>query len=372
MNRRGGRKIAPFSWHTWRVMNKRFRRTGLALAALAALVLAVGAGAGTARGPKLTLSWQAPTPADGSAFTVSAGAPVSVELAASTSEPQLVLIRARGLPDGASLVAAYGRPGLATLTWTPTEQQVGEHVLTLTAETHDLPHAYARPRSFLVYVLPSAPAARGEPFSLSGPSGMSRSASILRTVLARTRPSTSGKVITRLRPRTPEGTGNIALALTGQINDQGDYWVRVRLPILPNGSTGWVPRTALGGFNRIWTRLVIDRALFTATLYRRGVAVFQTRVGVGKPYWPTPAGEFYVRERITGFSDLIYGPIAFGTNGRSSVLTDWPGGGFIGIHGTNQPGILPGRVSHGCVRMPNSAVRRLSRLMPLGTPVTIT
>src|SRR6266508_114794 len=160
MNRRGGRKTAPFSWHTWRVMNKRFRRTGLALAALAALVLAVGAGAGTARGPKLTLSWQAPTPADGSAFTVSAGAPVSVELAASTSEPQLVLIRARGLPDGASLVAAYGRPGLATLTWTPTEQQVGEHVLTLTAETHDLPHAYARPRSFLVYVLPSSPAAR--------------------------------------------------------------------------------------------------------------------------------------------------------------------------------------------------------------------
>jgi lipoprotein-anchoring transpeptidase ErfK/SrfK len=53
------------------------------------------------------------------------------------------------------------------------------------------------------------------------------------------------------------------------------------------------------------------------------------------------------------------------------VLTDWPGGGFIGIHGTNQPEILPGRVSHGCVRMPNAAVLRLARLMPLGTPVTI-
>ena len=113
-------------------------------------------------------------------------------------------------------------------------------------------------------------------------------------------------------------------------------------------------------------------ALFTATLYRQGTAIFRTRVGVGKPYWPTPAGEFYVRERITGFSDLIYGPIAFGTNGRSAVLTDWPGGGFIGIHGTNQPEILPGQVSHGCVRMPNAAVIRLSRLMPLGTPVTIT
>jgi hypothetical protein len=352
-------------------VTKRFRRSGVALATLAALVLAVGAGAETARGPELTLSWQAPTPADGSAFTIAAGSPVSVELAASSSQPQLVLIGSRGLPKGASFAAAFGRPGLGTLTWTPTEEQVGEHVLTFTAQTHDLPHAYARPRSFLVYVLPSAPAVAGEPFPLNGPNGMSRSAPILTSVPARAQPTRSARVITRLRPRTPEGTENIALVLSGQINEQGRYWVRVRLPVLPNGSTGWIPRSALGGFNRIWTRLVIDRVLFTATLYRRGVPVFQTRVGVGKPYWPTPAGEFYVRERITGFSDLIYGPIAFGTNARSAVLTDWPGGGFIGIHGTNQPQILPGRVSHGCVRMPNAAVRRLSRLMPLGTPVTI-
>ena len=85
--------------------------------------------------------------------------------------------------------------------------------------------------------------------------------------------------------------------------------MRVRLPILPNGSTGWVPRGALGSYHKIWTHLVIDRRLFSATLYRRGVAVFRTRVGVGKSYWPTPAGQFYVRERITGFSDPIYGPI---------------------------------------------------------------
>jgi lipoprotein-anchoring transpeptidase ErfK/SrfK len=141
--------------------------------------------------------------------------------------------------------------------------------------------------------------------------------------------------------------------------------------MLPNGRTGWVPRQTLGPYNEIWTHLVVDRKLFTATLYRKGRAIFTTRIGVGEPYWPTPAGEFYVRERITGFSDQIYGPIAFGTNARSNVLTDWPGGGFIGIHGTNEPEILPGRVSHGCIRMPNAAVERLARLMPLGTPVTI-
>ena len=353
-------------------MSKRFQWTTTAIALVAALFLVVGAGAGTARGPQLALSWQAPTPADGTAYTVTAGKSFTVELAASSTEPQLVLIGKRKLPAGAAFTAEYGMPGLATLNWTPAANQVGEHVLTFTASTHDLPHAYARPRSFLVYVLPATPNGANDVFSLSGPNGLSRWARVEHAVAARTRPSANAKAITRLRPLTPESTDNLVLARAGQINENGAYWVQVRLPILPNGSTGWVPRSALGSFHRIWTRLVIDRTLFTATLYRQGTAIFRTRVGVGKSYWPTPAGEFYVRERITGFSDLIYGPIAFGTNGRSAVLTDWPGGGFIGIHGTNQPEILPGRVSHGCVRMPNAAVKRLSRLMPLGTPVTIT
>jgi lipoprotein-anchoring transpeptidase ErfK/SrfK len=53
------------------------------------------------------------------------------------------------------------------------------------------------------------------------------------------------------------------------------------------------------------------------------------------------------------------------------VLTDGPAGGFIGIHGTDQPQLLPGRVSHGCIRLRNSDIRRLAQLMPVGTPVTI-
>ena len=339
--------------------------------ALTALVAAFGAGAGTSRGPDLTLRWQAPTPKDGTVFTVQAGQPLTVELAATSTGSQLVLIGKRPLPNGASFTSAYGRPSLATVAWTPAENQLGEHVLTFTAKTHDLPEAHARPRSFLVYVTPATPSGPNEPFALNGPRGLSRWAHILTKIPARTRPSASARIITRLKPITPEQTQNLVQALEGQINSKGEYWVRVRLPILPNGSTGWVPRGALGSYHKIWTHLVIDRRLFSATLYKRGVAVFRTRVGVGKPYWPTPAGEFYVRERITGFSDLIYGPLAFGTNARSAVLTDWPGGGFIGVHGTNQPEILPGRVSHGCVRMPNPAILRLARLMPLGTPVTI-
>ena len=84
-----------------------------------------------------------------------------------------------------------------------------------------------------------------------------------------------------------------------------------------------------------------------------------------------PRGEFYVREKLAGFDDPFYGPVAFGTSARSRVLTDWPGGGYIGIHGTDRPELIPGRVSHGCIRMRNADVLRLAQLMPLGTPVTI-
>ena len=110
----------------------------------------------------------------------------------------------------------------------------------------------------------------------------------------------------------------------------------------------------------------------TATLKRDGKPVFRTRVGVGRPQWPTPHGEFYVRDKLTRFGNPFYGPIAFGTSARSAVLTDWPGGGFVGVHGTNEPGILPGHVSHGCIRMRNSAILRLAQLMPVGTPLTVT
>ena len=67
----------------------------------------------------------------------------------------------------------------------------------------------------------------------------------------------------------------------------------------------------------------------------------------------------------------MYGPLAFGTSARSSVLTDWPAGGYIGIHGTDRPELLPGLVSHGCIRLRNAAILRLAELMPVGTPLTI-
>lgn len=65
------------------------------------------------------------------------------------------------------------------------------------------------------------------------------------------------------------------------------------------------------------------------------------------------------------------GSVALGTSARSAVLTEWPAGGSIGIHGTGKPGLIPGGISHGCIRMRNAGILRPAALMPVGTPVVI-
>jgi hypothetical protein len=189
--------------------------------------------------------------------------------------------------------------------------------------------------------------------------------------MARRAPAPSAEPVALVRRRTPDGTRNVIQVLGRTHGRSGAIWVQVRLPSGAREVTGWLERGALGGYAFVNTRLIVDRASLRATLLRAGQPVFSVVVGVGQPSSPTPAGEFYVRNRLTRYRSPAYGPIAFGTSARSTAVTDWPGGGFVGIHGTDRPELLPGRVSHGCIRMPNRAIRRLGELMPIGTPVTI-
>jgi lipoprotein-anchoring transpeptidase ErfK/SrfK len=159
--------------------------------------------------------------------------------------------------------------------------------------------------------------------------------------------------------------------LRSRTDAEGGVWIEVRLPILPNGRIGWVQRRSLGGYETVNTHLFIDRGHLRAILYRGGRAVFTAPVGIGVDSSPTPAGEFMIRNELTRYANPFYGPVAFGTTARSAVLTDWPAGGFVGIHGTDEPGLIPGRVSHGCIRMRNHDILRLAALMPVGTPLTI-
>ena len=131
-----------------------------------------------------------------------------------------------------------------------------------------------------------------------------------------------------------------------------------------------MPREGLGEFHLIHTQLVVNRRTLRATLFKNGKKIFQAPVGVGKASTPTPGGAFWIREKLKCFG-AVYGPLAFGTAAYSNQLTDWPGGGVVGVHGTNEPNLVPGRPSHGCVRMHNKDILRLARLMKPGTPLLI-
>jgi hypothetical protein len=319
--------------------------------------------------PTLALSWQAPTPADGQAYTVAVGSTLAVRFAVG-SEGGAARIWASGLPASAVLSTTGRQPATAQLNWTPSKRQIGTHAFVVAGGSQNGAIA-TQPRTIFVHVVPATPLGIADERPI-GTDGVYRWAYIYTPTPARVRPSISARVITRLKLYTLDSTVNLVLLVGQKLDGRGRLWYRVRLPILPNNSTGWVRADDLTTIRSVSTYLVIYRKLFTATLYRRGRPVFRTRVGVGKPYWPTPSGDFYIREVLTGYHDPFYGPVSFGTSGRSSILTDWEGGGgVVGIHGTNTPSILPGRVSHGCVRMKNGAALRLFRLMPLGTPVAI-
>jgi hypothetical protein len=187
----------------------------------------------------------------------------------------------------------------------------------------------------------------------------------------RARPLARSRHVGQLRLLTEDGFPEVYLLLASRRDAHGIEWVRARLPQRPNGVTGWVRRSALGAFHLVHTRLVVDRRALRVTLYDRGKVRFRARVGVGAPGTPTPAGSFWVRERFRVRGHSLYGTRAIGTSAYSNTLTDWPGGGVIGLHGTSEPGLIPGRPSHGCIRLKNRDIERLYELARIGTPLLI-
>jgi hypothetical protein len=348
---------------------------GKLLAAVALLGLALPASVAARPAALAPTEWKPPTPAEGERFTAVVGKELAFSLAATAPGAPVVSvsIRAAGMPPNARLQSTTANPATATISWIPTRSQAGKTFKVEFTAQPTAPEIAPATRNVTLFVRPPKPKPKPTPrrFVLSSSEQeLYRYAFVIRPTVVRAAPRRTSAATAQLGRWTPEGTTNLVLALEGR-RTTGGVWIKVRLPILPANRTGWVKRKTLSDWKEIRTRLVVDRRRLTATLFRRGKVVFRAPVGVGASRWPTPRGEFFIRNQLYGFGNPVYGPIAFGTSARSPVLTDWPGGGFIGIHGTNQPQLLPGRVSHGCIRMKNVHILRLARLMPVGTPLTV-
>jgi hypothetical protein len=185
-------------------------------------------------------------------------------------------------------------------------------------------------------------------------------------------PDARSRRVDHVHLETEDGFPEVYLLLARRIDAQGREWIRLRIPRRPNGRTGWVMREVLEEFHHTRWRVVVSLRRRELTAYNDGRVRFRAPVGVGKPSTPTPPGRFWIRERfrLTNRSSP-YWPYAIGTSDYST-LTDWPGGGVVGIHGDfGEPQEIPGDPSHGCVRMRDGDLAWLAPRLPLGTPVRI-
>lgn len=149
-------------------------------------------------------------------------------------------------------------------------------------------------------------------------------------------------------------------------------WYRISVPGRPNGRTGWV-RAASLGLHPVKKRVVIYRGARKFEFWDGTRLVRTGKVAVGAPGAETPLGLFYVTDKFSPAIDpdwAILGAYAFETSAYSK-LTDWPGGGIVGVHGTPWPQLLGQAVSHGCIRLHNDDISFLRNRVPLGTPVKI-
>ncbi len=185
-------------------------------------------------------------------------------------------------------------------------------------------------------------------------------------------PTTSSPRVARLRWSTSDGFPQTYLLLRTRWHAQRREWVKLRIPMRPDGHTGWVQRDTLGAFHLTHLLLVVDRERLKISLYNHGQLRWSAPIAVGKPTTPTPPGRFWITERIkVNDPSSGYYPYALGTSDYST-LTGWPGGGIVGIHGPYyQSQLIPGRISHGCIRLRITDDDWLARHISLGTAVHI-
>jgi lipoprotein-anchoring transpeptidase ErfK/SrfK len=190
------------------------------------------------------------------------------------------------------------------------------------------------------------------------------------TVTVRSAPRSNARRVIVLKEFRSEYRPQVVLVLSQRVDaETGEpTWYRISVPGRPNGRTGWIPADAAS--IRPSQRLIyIDRSARTLEVWNNRRLLLKTRVAVGRPGMETPLGLFYVTWQFVPTAPVL-GKYAFETSAYSK-LSDWPGGGIVGIHGTFMPWLLGQAVSHGCVRVGNRDIVRMRSLVRLGTPIQV-
>jgi lipoprotein-anchoring transpeptidase ErfK/SrfK len=153
-------------------------------------------------------------------------------------------------------------------------------------------------------------------------------------------------------------------------------WLRVALPDRPNGSSGWIREDFVRLGTTPW-RVTINRASHVVTVYRYGHKQRSFSSVLGAEATPTPRGLYAIYEKLAQPDPKGFlGPWALHLTAFSDVLFNYGGGpGRVAIHGRDGASLadpLGSDRSHGCIRVDDSNILWMARVIPLGTPVLIT
>jgi Uncharacterized protein conserved in bacteria len=107
-------------------------------------------------------------------------------------------------------------------------------------------------------------------------------------------------------------------------------------------------------------RVVIDVKSLQLIVYKDNLPQKKFPVAIGKSSTPTPVGSWEI------VSKEKWGE-GFGSHWLGLNVPF----GIYGIHGTNKPGSIGNFISAGCIRMFNTDVEQVYRMVQIGTPVHI-
>jgi lipoprotein-anchoring transpeptidase ErfK/SrfK len=189
-----------------------------------------------------------------------------------------------------------------------------------------------------------------------------------RAVAVHARPG--GRVLTSLGSTTEFGSAR-ALSV---VRERRGRWLGVSTPQLPNGKLGWVDAQSRAfRYARAPVELEIDLSRRWLVLRRADEVLRRVVVSIGRPGSATPTGRFAVTDKLPGARySPVYGCCILALSGTQPNLPPgWTGGNRLAIHGTPDQGSVGGRSSAGCLHARDDDLRRLMRVVPLGTPVRI-
>jgi lipoprotein-anchoring transpeptidase ErfK/SrfK len=224
-------------------------------------------------------------------------------------------------------------------------------------------------------VVPLAGATDGSPAKSAAPGttellSLPRAGEIISSrLVVRSKPAKTAPAVVVMHQFRPDFRRQIVLALAWHVDVRDKTWFKIVVPGRPNGRRGWVLANGVS-LRTMYREIRIDRSARRLELWQGDRLLLRTKIAVGAKGMETPLGTFYITWKFVPNAPIL-GAYAFETSAYSK-LSDWPGGGIVGIHGTPWPWLLGQAVSHGCIRVHNRAILKLRKLVNVGTPIRIT